>query len=116
MTQPTLFTKKETPTIRDVSEAMLARYYDLNERRKKLERDAEKLDKEQELLRTEIAAAMLLEERTDLRRGNYEAEMRDGPKFPRWKDAFIKALGAEAAADVEKRTKTSTRFTVRKLA
>lgn len=78
----------------------LARYWELDERRRELEREARQLKQELELLENDIVAAVRASGKNQLRRGNYLAVLLDYRSQPRWKEEFIRVAGAEAAVHI----------------
>lgn len=104
-----------SPSLRSITPEMLARYVELEDMRKPLARQVALYDKEQELIEKQIKAALAAEGRTEVSRGDFAAELRDGPAYVAWKEHFLRVAGIEAAADVQKQASPSKRLTVRKL-
>lgn len=78
----------------------LSRYWDLDERRRQLEREARQLKQELDILEAEISAALRAAGKTQLRRGQYLAMLVDYRAAPRWKEEFIRLAGADKAVEI----------------
>jgi len=105
----------ETPSLRTITEEQLRKFWELDQRRKSLEREAAQLKKAQDLIGDPLKAALENEKRTEVRRGAYRAELRDGQVRPKWEQVVIEELGAEKAAAVRAETKPGKSLSVMRL-
>lgn len=78
----------------------LERWYELNQKRQELEREARQFDKERELLSTEIKAALEADGKYSVLRGRFRVSLVDGRPTVSWKDELVKIAGADRAAEL----------------
>lgn len=86
----------------------LAQYISVKAERSELERKAAKLKKTEEAIAHSVRAWMAAKDTRNCKRLDYQCTIADGRRYPKWQDEFVKALGADAAADVEARTPVNT--------
>ncbi len=90
----------------------IEKYLKLDRERKELAAQAEQKQKECDLLSTHFKDWLKAKRVNTARRGNYTLSLSDGPKYPKWKDEFIKLNGEEAATQIVAATQPSKRLTI----
>ena len=87
-------------TLRNIDAETLRAWHERDQRRKDLERQARQLKVENDQVAGEIKAALEEEDKSEVRRGDFRARLVPGRPTVPWKEEFIRALGADAAAEV----------------
>lgn len=87
-------------------------YVKLDRDRKVAEATAESCKKQQELIATEIRAWLAHRKKNSITSGKFVVNLIEGARYPKWKDEYIKEMGAEAAEAVKEATPPSTSIKV----
>lgn len=81
--------------LRAFDAATLQEWYERDQRRKDLEREARQLAAENAVMAKDLQAALIAAGRTEIARGEYRAGLVDGRATVAWKEEFIRVAGAE---------------------
>lgn len=95
-----------------IDEGLLKTFVSLTERRRKQQAALSALDKEYASMREKIMEYMTKRGVRSTKRGEYHITITDGPKYPKWKDAFIEQLGEDAANKLQDATPCSEKVLV----
>lgn len=96
----------------DIDPAILKSYVEAERKRKILASDAEQQEKLVKVYKDQILAWLNSKGQNTARRAGYTVSISDGPKYPKWKDAFLEANGDEAVKAVIDATPASRKLTV----
>ena len=102
-------------SLKDISEPMLSEYCELDKKRLALDRESSQLMKARDIIGKQVKAALEAEGRTEVRRGDYQAELRDGQVYVPWKEKFIELAGVAEATALQEATSPSRRLNVFRL-
>ena len=83
--------------LKPFTEQALREWVERDERRKDLEREARQLDAENKLVAADLLAVLKAAGQAKITRGEFTAEQDKAKGSVSWKDAFIRAQGADAA-------------------
>lgn len=94
------------------------RYVEVDRERKELERRAEALKKEQERLKTRFLAVIESKGDTPIsyKRCGFVLLVKEGTRYPKWKEEFLAVAGVAAAEAVVQRTPPSRQLLVEPVA
>lgn len=98
--------------LRDITADDLKKLWELDQRRKALDRESSSIKKQQDLITDAVKAALAADDRTEVKRGDYRAELRDGQICPKWKEEFVRVAGAEAASEIQASTPPTKKLSV----
>lgn len=82
--------------------AKLQRWHELDKQRLELQRAAAQYEKDRDLLSIELKEELERSQKDAVIRGQFRCFLKDGTPYVSWKDEFVKAKGAEAAAELVK--------------
>lgn len=77
-------------SIRCITEEQLSRLFELREERLTLQREADAIKKSEDRIRGEVCGILIDNDRDQVRRGEFQAILKDGRPAVSWKDEFLK--------------------------
>lgn len=87
-----------------LDEDVLQRYHEAERLRKIAQAELTSAENICKALKKDIIDWMTTKMKNSLTKGKFIVTLKDGPKYPKWKDAYIEAFGAEEAKKVEDKT------------
>lgn len=90
-----------------LDEAILQRYTEADRKRKAAQAELTTAENLVKTIKKDIIEWMTTKMKNSLTKGKFIVTLKDGPKYPKWKDAYIEAFGEEEAKKVEAKTEPS---------
>lgn len=87
-----------------LTEEVLQRYTEAERLRKIAQAELTAAENICKTLKKDILDWMSTKMKNSLTKGKFLVTVKEGPKYPKWKDAYIEAFGAEEAKKVEDKT------------